>query len=441
MSTWRERADEVNRLIKAGKTNRQIAEHYGVSLKTVKNRVGELRAQGLVDPYERVEQTPEPEPELQPNYKETVEILADGSHKSDKLLRMTAEQSKDVDYLLAAHGYDRSAWELVSARSNIWNSYSKQDGIMTLYASKITVKPKEHTYTEQDAENFFLRLAQNYKSPVYNPTRYKPNGKLLELNIADLHVGKLAWSGDSGDTYNHEIARERFFHIINDIITRTQTYKFDRILFVWCNDFFHFDGPGKTTTAGTPQDASLQYEHMFELGSEMLVQGIDLLNQVAPVTTMYSASNHDRLVSFFATKYLVAWYRDNPHVRVDSRALARKAVRFGLSLVGFTHGHLEKKQMGSWLSVEYAKDWGETLYHEVHAAHVHSEKSVEESNGQITRFVSSPTGTDRWHHDSAFTGAIQKAQSFIWDREYGLEDTKNTVIISKNQTPKNACLV
>jgi hypothetical protein len=422
--TWATRASEMMELIRNGATPDDLAIKYGVCVKTITNRLGELRNH----PKRAKQDKPV---DNVPSNKGTLDRNPDGSYKSEKPLWMTLEQVKDDEYLLKAHGFEPNKWELVSTKHKIWNGYSKQDGIVTLYSSSIHAKPRDSGKTDEEWQKFFETLSSRFRSPVHTPTNYSPNGKLLELNIADLHLGKLAWSGDSGDSYNHEIARERFFYIINDIITRTQTYKFERILFVWCNDFYHFDGPGKTTTAGTPQDASMQYEQMFELGSEMLVQGIDLLNQIAPVMTMYVASNHDRLISFFATKYLAAWYRDNPHVTVDSRALSRKAVRFGVNLVGFTHGHLEKKQMGSWLSVDYRKDWGETLYHEVHAAHVHSEKSIEESNGQITRFVSSPTGTDRWHHDSAYTGAIQKGQSFIWDREMGLEDTKNTTILVK----------
>src|SRR5690606_14076381 len=84
-----------------------------------------------------------PEKEKPIEYKETIEILPDGSHRSDKLIRMNSEQAKDVKFLLKAHGFDVNEWELVSARNNIWNVYSKQDGIQTLYSSKITVKPKE----------------------------------------------------------------------------------------------------------------------------------------------------------------------------------------------------------------------------------------------------------------------------------------------------------
>src|SRR5690606_26253350 len=65
-------------------------------------------------------------------YKETTEIMANGSYKSDKLLRMSQEDSKNVDYLLKAHGFDKEDWQLVNARNNIWNVYSKQDGVQQL---------------------------------------------------------------------------------------------------------------------------------------------------------------------------------------------------------------------------------------------------------------------------------------------------------------------
>ena len=62
------------------------------------------------------------------NYKESMEITPSGEYRSDKLIRMNAEQDKDVDCLLEAHGLDIEKWELVSARNNNWNAYSKKDG-------------------------------------------------------------------------------------------------------------------------------------------------------------------------------------------------------------------------------------------------------------------------------------------------------------------------
>lgn len=363
------------------------------------------------------------------NYKETVELNKDGTQTSDKLLKMSQEECKDVNFLLKAHGYCTKTWELISARNNIWNVYSKQDGVQVLYSSKITVKPRIDNITMEEIKEHFEQFNLEYKTPIHIPTRYDADGKMLELNMADLHLGKLAWIGDSGENYDYKIARERFFYIINDVLTRTSHYKFNKILFIWSNDFFHYDSINITTTAGTRLDSDLRWQKLYKVGIEMLIEGIDLLSQYAPVETFYIGSNHDKMTSFYAINELYAWFRHNNNIKINIEAQARKYVEFGNSLIGFTHGDSEKKnRIGKLMPIEAREAWGRTLYHEVHAAHFHSEQVVKEENGIIVRYISSPTSTDNWHYENGYVGAIKKAQSFIWDQESGLTDIIHTVI-------------
>lgn len=359
---------------------------------------------------------------------ESVEIHKDGSQSSSKLLEMSLEQAKDVHYILKAHGYDVDAWELISARNNIWNAYSKTDGVQTLYSSKISVKPKQDNFSLDEMKQFFIEMGKDFKSPVHAPIRYDENGKMLEVNIADLHVGKLCWSGDSNDTYDLEVARDRFFYIINDVLTRTQQYKFEKILFVWSNDFFHYDNLTQTTTAGTKQDSAWKYSQIYKAGTKMLVEAIDLLSQFAPVSTFYIGSNHDKQTSYCATEHLAAWFRNNPNVEVDTDPKIRKYVEFGDCLIQFSHGHAEGKRIGEVMSVEAKEAWGRTNFKEVHAGHFHSEKTVTKDNGVIVRYLGSPTGTDTWHYESGYIGAIKKGESFVWDRKKGLIDLIFTTV-------------
>jgi len=362
-------------------------------------------------------------------YKNTVEIHSDGRQTSDKLIKMAEEQSKDVDFLLEKHGYDKRKWVLISARNNIWNVYSKIDKIQTLYSSKITVKPRNDISLEEIQEHF-EKFSNKYKSSIHIPTYYNIKGKMLEINIADLHLGKLAWYGDSGENYDYKIAKERFFYVLNDVLTRTKYYQFEKILFVWSNDFFHFDTINTTTTAGTKQDSDLRWQKLYLIGVEMLVEGIDLLSQYAPVETFYIESNHDEMTSYYAINYLYAWYKDNPNIKIDRNPIGRKFIEWGNSLIGFCHGsNISKKNLSGLLPKEAREAWGRTLYHEIHAAHYHSEQKTEENNGTIIRYVSSPTSTDNWHYKSGYIGAVKKAESFIWDREKGLLDILYSPII------------
>jgi hypothetical protein len=385
----------------------------------VKNR---LRTQGVQDKNNDLQSS------NTDNFKESIEINKDGSQTSNKLVKMSIEDSKDVNYLLKAHGYNPDLWELISARSNIWNSYSKKDGIMQLYSSKISVKPKRDELSLESLRSMFKEMSDNYVRPLHNPIRYSKNGKMLEVSIADIHLGKLAWQGDSNDTYNWEIARERFFHIINDVLTRTQAYEFEKILFCWSNDFFHYDGLTKTTTGGTPQDTDLKFAQMYKIGTKMLVEAVDILSQIAPVETFYVGANHDKLTSYVATEHLAAWFRNEPNVTVDTDPKIRKYVEFGKCLIQFSHGHAEGKRIGEVMPVEAREAWGRTVYHEVHAGHFHSEKTVTKDNGVIIRYLNSPTGTDTWHYESGYVGALKVGQSFIWDKELGLLDAIYTTV-------------
>lgn len=366
------------------------------------------------------------EAEAPAGYKETLEILPNGAHRSDKLIRMSKEQEKDTNYLLMAHGYDPKVWELTSAKWSEWNQHNKKDGTVTLFSSQITVKPKKSEFNIDDIKEIVADLTKNYSSPIYKPVRYADNGKLLEVNMSDLHLNKLGYKDGE---YNHQQAEEIFFYILNDILTRTENMKFEKILFIWSHDFFNIDNLIKATTGGTPQDTSTRFADMYKQGKRMLIQGIDLLRQFAPVETIQVGANHDRLTSYTMSEVLEAWFRNDHNVKIDNDPLSRKYIRYGKNLIGFSHGDKEKSRLGKLMPIEARKDWGETLYSEIHAGHLHSEQAVKEENGVIVHYLSSPSGTDNWHYESGYVGAVRKVQSFIWDKERGLLDILHTPII------------
>lgn len=51
-----------------------------------------------------------------PEYKATIEIKSDGTQVSDRLIEISEQDLKDESYLLEAHGYDPSEWEISSAK-------------------------------------------------------------------------------------------------------------------------------------------------------------------------------------------------------------------------------------------------------------------------------------------------------------------------------------
>ena len=224
----------------------------------------------------------------EPTYKETVEIKADGSQYSDKLIEMSHEQSKDAAYLLKAHGYDIEEWELVSARSNIWNTYSTQDGKGISYASKITVKPKT---TGINFEKLLETIEKVKPIQIKKESPKVANNKLLEIPIYDPHFG---------------ISEYEYYKPTQTKIIEKINEGWKEILFVIGQDMLHNDNMRGTTAKGTVienvdmvkawEDARKFFEPMIELA----------LKHSNNVKIIFSKGNHDESMSWAFVQYLKA---------------------------------------------------------------------------------------------------------------------------------------
>jgi hypothetical protein len=269
-------------------------------------------------------------------------------------------------------------------------------------------------------------FAKGYEGPVALLRIPEQTGKMLEVSVVDLHLGKLAWEPETGENYDSKIAVKRFMSVIHDVAERTKGMEFEKVILPLGNDFFNFDDIEGATTNGTPQDNDSRWQKLFDCGIEVLIRAIDILATIAPVEAFCVPGNHDFTTSYYAVKTISAWFRNNQNVTVNTNPRSRKYIEFGNNLIGFTHTDKEKKRIFGCMQIEAREAWGRTLYHEWHGAHLHSEQ-VKEDMGVIVRNLSSVTGMDAWHSESGYVGAIAKSQSFIWDKTNGLEN-----IIMKN---------
>jgi len=74
---------------------------------------------------------------------------------------------------------------------------------------------------------------------------------------------------------------------------------------------------------------------------------------------------------------------------------------------------------------ENQKEWSHVEFMEWHIGHWHKKKqlqfvSVDDHKGISVRFLRSLSGSDAWHYIKGYIGAIKGAESFIWDKEYGI---------------------
>ena len=335
------------------------------------------------------------EPAEMPGYKETVEILADGSHKSDKLLKMDAKQAKDVEYLLKAHGFDIDKWDLLTAKNNIWNTYSKQDGVQTLYSSKITVKPKQNNYS---IDKLIDAIRSINPITIKLDQSIKAKKRLLEIPIFDSHF---------------PISRYKDYKPTQIKIINLLSKQWEQVLFVIGQDMLHNDNFKGSTANGTPIEQVNMVKAWTDARRffEPLLEGA--VKHSIKVKVMYSKGNHDESMSWAFVQMLKARY---PQIEFDDEIKERKAHTFGKVFIGITHGDKAKKNLHNIFPVEFPVEWSRAKTREIHTGHYHKEDS-NDIYGMMVRTLATRNKTDQWHKDNGFIGAHKRFMLFEYSEE------------------------
>lgn len=360
---------------------------------------------------------------------------------------------KTVEELIAACKVDMNVWHVKDKLVNKWDVTFKVNDLPTTiqnYQVKARFERNKRFVKEHYIGEMFIEMIRNYEPPVLDWTPEYPKtpeeNNLFEVSIFDLHIGKLAWGGETYENYDVKIARERFLTTLQTLLQRASGYQYSRILFPVGNDFFNSDTINNTTTKGTPQDEDLRWQKTFNIGTRLLVDAINMLKQTGvPVDVVVIPGNHDFERSFYLGAYLEAWFNQDPQVYVNNGASPRKYYKFGKVLLGLTHGGEEKEASLPMImasDIEAKPYWSETLYHEWHLGHIHRKRLVAYSNveknrtvaedlGVTIRYLSSLTGTEEWHHRKGFVGALKAGEGFIWNDEAGLIAHLNSNLIIK----------
>jgi len=350
---------------------------------------------------------------------------------------------KTLDELLDASKVDLNIWKVREYWINKWDVTSwRREFPETIQNWQVKARlERDVIMSDKTAlEDMFINMVKTYAPPILSimpKTRADiDENNLLEICIFDLHMGKLAWGGETGENYDTKIARKRFLMALEELIKRASGFQYSRIVFPFGNDFFNSDTILNTTTKGTPQDEDLRWQKTFSVGSRLLIDAINLLKQIGvPVDVVNIPGNHDFERSFYLGSYLEAWFNNDSQVKIFNSASPRKYYQFGKVLLGYTHGSEEKEgSLPMIMANDYESKplWSETTYHEWHVGHIHRKRDVKytaildkarvtnEDLGVTVRYLSSLTGTEEWHHKKGFIGATKAADGFIWNDETGL---------------------
>ena len=359
---------------------------------------------------------------------------------------------KTLAQLLKVTDVDTEVWKVTDQTVNKWD-VTLGKGVNGLpqtienFQVKARLERDTSVVKERIAGEIFKELVEDYVTPILDVEELEfdeHENNLFEISLFDLHLGKLAWKGETGENYDTKIARVRYLEAIQKLVKSAQGFSYNKILFPVGSDFFNSDTIYNTTTKGTFQDEDLRWQKTFKVGNILLIDAINYLKQTGvPVDVMVIPGNHDFERSYYMGEFLSAWFKDDEMVSVDNHASPRKYYRFGKVLLGFTHGSEEKEDSLTMLmssEKESKRHWSDTTFHEWHLGHIHRKRKnqyvirdkfgIEKEESTVTvRYLSSLTGTEEWHHKKGFVGSTKAGEAFIWNDKEGLKAHLNANII------------
>lgn len=324
-------------------------------------------------------------PVITHEYKETIEKNKDGSYTSDKLIKIAHAQNMDDTFLLTAHGYDPDKWEVVTAKNSIWNQHNKQDGTLTLYASKITVQLKKNGL---DWDRVLKKIES--VNPVTIKPKYVRDEDYLNIPLFDMHFGI--------SDYDH-------YKETQQDILRLLEKGYKEVLFIVGQDLLHNDNFKGQTANGTQID-KVDMDKAWEDAMLFYVPLIDkAIEKSKKVSIRYSKGNHDESMSWAFCKLLRQRF---PQAEVDTKFKERKAHMLGLNFIGMNHGDKKKEEkLTENFSTEFLMEWSRAKTREIFTGHLHTERVIDKG-GVVLRRMPTANKIDDYHDDHGYTTAHKR---------------------------------
>lgn len=274
----------------------------------------------------------------------------------------------------------------------------------------------------EDIKKDLAKFAHKYPKIHYPKLK---DGLLLELELPDVHLGKMTWAEETGEDSDLKSQRAVVLQVLGGLLSHAKHYPVSKILLPFGHDYFNVDSKFDTTTGGTPQQEDTRWKKTYRAGRILAQTMIEMCSSIAPVEVLMVPGNHDEQRNFYLGDCLEAVYSKNPNVHIDNSAKMRKYYCFGKTLLGFTHGNEEKSnRLAGIMAIEVPELWARTKFREWHVGDKHHKVDMfyksNEDAGVTVRILRSLTPTDAWHYSKGFIGALRASEAFLWDAHKGL---------------------
>lgn len=334
----------------------------------------------------------------------------------DKAVAESKDNSiRTIEDLVRICSIDLNEWQCVKFTANSYADKFQAKGEFTRKKENLIKKIVEEI--KADLLKCSPIVKYSYSKGIEN------NDLMLEMVLADVHLGRLCWAAADGDDYSLKIARNLVMDAVDDMLNKAGRFgSYSKVVLWIAGDYLNVDNEENTTTGSTPQSVDSRFSKVFKEGKDILIEVISKLKEIAPVDVIITRGNHDYNSLFHLGEVIEAYYHNDKNIKIDNSPAPRKYYKYGKNLIQFSHGDkVDIKKLPEIAAAE-CKDWSSCIYRELHSAHLHHEKLiVSETAGVKTRVMNVLAGVDNYHATHGYVKNIRCAQSFIWHKENGLQ--------------------
>jgi hypothetical protein len=418
----------------------KIAELFGIHPEKARKRWRMLQRHGAIEtPKKKIDKSVDTPRTTITDSNQTIHFKSNGT---GSIQTTTKERIENIQDLIRVCKIDTEKYNVVDYNVKSYNAWVKNNvgaiESQQLFAIHANLKLKRVDENPKAQYKILLEAIKQEslkRARVGEPVndfidamnkRYdQDRNTALEINIPDLHIGKLAWGKETGEDYDIKIAVDRYKKAVQELLSRINPNTLEKIILPVGNDMINVDNKGNTTTAGTNVSCDSRFGKMFQTAKDLLIDTITKLADIAPVEVMIVPGNHDTVAMFTLGEVLDAWFHNNELVTVINTHTPRKYLQYGSNLLMYCHGHNEKLQdLGIICATEQPQLWAATKFRRVHVGHFHHSKQikftdVQEYPGFTVKVLNSLSANDAWHAEKGYM-SLKGAEAFLYHRDKGL---------------------
>lgn len=247
--------------------------------------------------------------------------------------------------------------------------------------------------------------------------------------MGDPHVGMFSWARETGNDFDTEIAERDLVTAVDHLVEVAPAAR--TALIVNLGDFYHGDNSmNRTARSGNSLDIDTRYSKVLAIGIRIMRRIIDrALLKHEHVKVINEIGNHDDNSALMLALCLANYYEREPRVQIDTSPAKFHWHRFGANLIGVTHGDTVKSHaLPGVMSVDRARDWGETRHRVFYTGHVHHD-SAKDYPGVTVETFRTLAPADAWHAAAGYRSA-RDMKCDVWHREDG-RIARHTIGISQ----------